>query len=116
MSHSRVEAQRLAVYCTEATRYQGNSLFDYLIKVAQEMDLKGATAHRGICGFGHRHRLHHQHLLDLSCNLPVIVEVIDTERCLDGFLLAVADAVSGCTYTLENLLWHQPEQESSQNG
>ena len=108
MSDDGVEAERLTVYCTESAHHAGKPLFEWLIETAFHQRLRGATARKALAGFGQHHHLHHQHLISLSDDLPITVEIIDTADRIDAFLEQAGEALAGYTYIRENVRWHQP--------
>ena len=108
MADEAVHAERLTVYCTEATRFDGKPFYEWLIRAAFERGLHGATAHKALAGFGQHHHLHHQHLLSLNDDLPVVVELIDTTDRIEAFLNAFGDLLGPRTYVRESVHWHPP--------
>ena len=116
MNHSDIEAERLRVYTTETARHEGRPLFEWLIAQALGAGLAGATATKGLAGFGHHRKLHHAHLLDISDELPVIVEIIDTPQRIDALLTAAAEALGDHTYTREPVRLHRHPDPGDQAG
>ena len=112
MIHERVPARRLTIYCSETSKHQGKPLFDWLIHQALKREMRGATAFKAISGFGQHHHLHHAHLIDLSCELPVVVEIIDTLDRIEAYLETVAEALDQHTYILEEVICHVPRARS----
>lgn len=111
MTHQAVTAQRLTIYCSESDQYERHSLYEWLLRQAHDQGLGGATAHKALAGFGHHRRMHHQHVLVLADDLPVVIELIDISEQIDTYLDAVADAIEAHTYIRENVLWHQPKKK-----
>ncbi len=109
MSHEQIQGQRLTIYCTELDRHDGHPLHEWLVARALDHDMGGATVQGARCGFGRHRRIHHQHLLAISDDLPVMVQIIDTQTRIDAYLHAVADALAGYTFIRENVRWHRPE-------
>jgi PII-like signaling protein len=69
-------------------------LYEAIVLKAREMHLGGATVLRGPMGFGHSSRLHTTKILRLSEDLPVLIEIVDGEEKINGFLPAL-DAMMG---------------------
>lgn len=109
MAHQIIEGERLTAYCTELARFEGRPLFEWLTQRAMEMEMAGATVHKAVSGFGQHRRLHHQHLLSLSDDLPMSVQIIDIADRIDAFLQAAEEALAGHTYIREKVRWHRPE-------
>ena len=84
------ESLLLRIFIGESDRYHGIPLFEALVKKARELNLAGATVLRGVLGFGASSRIHTAKLLDLSADLPVIVEIVDTEERI-GLLMPFVD-------------------------
>ncbi len=83
-------------------------LFEWLVQLALERELGGATVSKGLAGFGRHHRLHHQHLMSLMDQLPAVVQMIDEPAKIDAYLDATGDALTGYTYIREKVRWHRP--------
>jgi len=73
----------------EADRVQGRALYSALVEKARELGLAGATVWRGVEGFGARSRIHTARILRLSEDLPVIVEIVDSEENIRDALPAL---------------------------
>jgi uncharacterized protein len=80
------EAKLLRVFIGESARSDHRPLYEAIVLKAREAGLAGATVLRGPMGFGHSHSLHSQNILELSADLPLIVEIIDSEAKIDAFL------------------------------
>src|SRR5689334_110964 len=108
MSHQVIEAQRLTIYCTESARHGGKPLFEWLVTLAMQQKMRGATALRGVVGFGRHRHIHHAHFVELAGDLPVVVELIDTAARIDAYLEAAGASLDGYTFVREDVRWHQP--------
>jgi PII-like signaling protein len=98
------KAKMLRIHIGEDDELNGEPLYEAIIKKAREMDIAGATAYRGIEGYGAHKRFHKQKLLALSGDLPILVTIIDTEENIKRFL-AVLDAMvtGGCLIALSEV-------------
>ena len=76
----------LRIFIGEDDRHDGNPLYECIMMKACAMHLAGATVLRGAMGFGHSSRLHTTKILRLSQDLPLIVEIVDSEDKVNGFL------------------------------
>ena len=92
----------LRIFTDEDTKKEGIPLYKYILEKAKEQGLSGATAFRGIAGFGRSRKLREPSLLSLRSHLPVVVEIIDTEDKIRAFLEIMKDKC-GCIYTLEEV-------------
>ncbi len=93
------EGKLLRVFIGEADRVDHHALYSVIVKTAKEQGLAGATVLRGIEGFGaHSRSIHTARILRLSEDLPLVIEIVDTEEKIQEFL-PVVDALlekSGC--------------------
>ncbi len=95
------EGMLLRIFVGESDKYKGKTLYENIIIKARELNLAGATAIRGIMGFGASSRMHTAKLLRLSEDLPVIVEIVDTEEKLNLILPFLDEIVKEGLITLE---------------
>lgn len=101
-----VRAQRLCVYCGEADRFGARPLVAAIVEAARREGLAGASAWRGVLGYGPRSS-NHPHALrpfQLSQDLPVLVEIVDSPERIAAFLPVVGPMVRGGLITLEETL------------
>ncbi|MDR3689843.1 MAG: DUF190 domain-containing protein [Fimbriimonas sp.] len=80
------KAKAIAVYVSETDRWHGKPLYAAIVERAREMGLAGATATRGMMGFGANSRIHSAAILRLSEDLPVVVQIFDQPARIDLFL------------------------------
>jgi PII-like signaling protein len=97
------EALLLRIFIGESDHWHGRPLHMALVEKAREQGLAGATVLRGIEGFGARSVIHTTRLLDLSTDLPIVVEMVDSEERLLKFLEDAGDMVSDGLATLERV-------------
>lgn len=96
-------AARLRIYCDEASKAYGMPLFQALVERARQAGLAGATVVRGVIGFGHTGSVHRASILDLSFNLPLVLDVIDTEAALRDFVASLNGIEDVGLITLERV-------------
>ncbi len=91
--HQRIagKARMMRVYLGEADQWNGEPLYDAIVKRMRMLDIAGATVYRGILGYGVKGHTHKQGLLHLSRDLPVMISVIDTEEKLTQAARAVEE-------------------------
>lgn len=97
------EGLLLRIFIGEADRYNGKPLYEQIVLTARGLHLAGATVTRGIMGFGAASRVHTAKLLRLSEDLPVVVELVDTEENLNKLLPFLDEVVSDGLITLEKV-------------
>lgn len=73
------DGKLLRIFLGESDRYDGRPLYEAIVRKARELGLAGATVWRGIEGYGARSRIHTAKILRLSEDLPVLVEIVDSE-------------------------------------
>jgi len=93
----------LRIYLGEGEKSGHAPLYETLVLKAREMRLAGATVLRGPMGFGHSSRLHTAKILRLSEDLPLIIEIVDTEEKLRAYLEAIEGMVVSTLVTLEKV-------------
>ena len=96
-------AQLLRILVGEATRHEGKPLHEAIVLKARDMELAGATVLRAGMGYGHSHHVHSAKILQLSDNLPLLIEIIDTKEKIARFLPVLEGMMQGGIATLENV-------------
>ncbi|MBV8507156.1 MAG: DUF190 domain-containing protein [Alphaproteobacteria bacterium] len=89
------KAVLLRIFIGENDRFGRHPLYEAIVLKAREQALAGATVLRGPMGFGHSSRLHTAKVLRLSEDLPVVVEIIDSEQKIAAFLPLIDEMVKG---------------------
>jgi hypothetical protein len=97
------DGKLLRLFMGENDRHDGMLLHEWIIRRAREEGLAGATVIRGIAGFGAHSRLHTAKILRLSTDLPIVVEIVDTEEKIEAFLPLVDDAIPEGMATVERV-------------
>src|SRR5881398_2079421 len=95
------EATLLRVFIGESDRWQHRPLYEAIVLKAREMHLAGATVLRGPMGFGKSSRLHTAKILRLSFDLPLVIEIVDSEEKIDSFLPVLKEMMGGGLLTME---------------
>ena len=78
----------------------GRPLYESIVLKAREMHLAGATVLRGPLGFGHSSRLHTAKVLRLSEDLPMVIEIVDSDDRIKALLAALGDSLDAGLVTL----------------
>jgi len=92
----------LRVFIGESDKHEGKPLYEWIVLQAREQGLAGATVLRGMMGFGANTRKIHTFRFDtLSEDLPIIVEIVDTQDKLDKFLELIEPRITAGLVTLE---------------
>ena len=97
------QATLLRIFLGEGDRAGGRPLYEEIVLRAREARLAGATVLRGPLGFGRTSRLHTAKILRLSQDLPVVIEMVDTEQKIQAFLPTLDAYTASCLITLETV-------------
>ena len=97
------EGMLLRIFIGESDHYKGKALYEQIVLKARGLNLAGATVTRGIMGFGADSRMHTAKLLRLSEDLPVVIEIVDTEENLNRLLPFLDEVVVEGLITLEKV-------------
>ena len=96
----------LRIFVGESDRYDGSPLYEWIVREARRQGLAGATVLRGLEGFGAHSRLHTAKILRLSTDLPIVIEIVDTEEKIEAFLKSTDHAIGEGLATLEKVEVH----------
>jgi PII-like signaling protein len=97
------EAVLLRVFFGEDDKFERMPLHEAIVLKARELHLAGATVLRGHIGFGHSSRLHTTKILRLSQDLPIVIEIVDSQEKIDAFLPVLDGMMSSGLVTLEKV-------------
>ena len=97
------EATLLRIFIGESDRWQHHPLHEAIVLKARETHLAGATVLRGPMGFGKSSRLHTAKILRLSMDLPLVIEIVDSEEKIQSFLPVLDKMMGGGLLTLEKV-------------
>jgi PII-like signaling protein len=100
------QGKLLRIFIGENDRHEGLPLYEWIVRQARENGLAGATVLRGLEGYGAHSRLHKAKILRLSNDLPLVVEIVDTEEKIQSFLPLIDDAVAEGLATVERVEIH----------
>jgi len=85
--------KRLTIYIGEADKWRGRPLAQALVERLREAGVAGATVTRGVLGYGENSRMHTAQILRLSEDLPLVIDVIDTNERIESILPLVDEMV-----------------------
>jgi PII-like signaling protein len=97
------EATLLRIFLGESDRWQHQPLYEALVIKARESGLAGATVLRSPLGFGRSSVVHTAKILRLSSDLPMVIEIVDTEEKIRAFLPVLDAMLDGGLVTLERV-------------
>ncbi len=93
----------LRIFIGESDRWNHRPLYEVIVLKARELHLAGATVLRGPMGFGKSSRMHTAKILRLSMDLPIVIEIVDSEDKINKLLPALEQMMSGGMVTLERV-------------
>lgn len=96
--------ERVRVYLGDAQHLHGQPIYELVVRIALEHCMAGATVHRGFMGYGGHLHIHTAKILQLSEDLPVVVEIVDTPEKIAAFIPLLAGVVSQGLITREPVL------------
>ena len=97
------QAVLLRIFIGEDDKFGGSPLHEAIVLKARELHLAGATVLRGPMGFGASSRLHTTKILRLSEDLPLVIEIVDSEDAINGFLPTLDKMMISGLVTLEKV-------------
>ena len=93
----------LRVFIEEKEKLHGQPAYEWIVRLARERGLAGATVTRGILGYGGDKVIHSAKLLEISDDLPMIVEIMDDEENLLKFIAEIGAVIKSGLATLEEV-------------
>jgi PII-like signaling protein len=101
------DSKLLRIFIGEADKLGHQPLYEALVYEARKQGIAGATVLRGILSYGASSRIHTAKLLDLSFDLPIVVEIVDQNDKIEAFLQTanqmIEEAACGALITLEKV-------------
>jgi PII-like signaling protein len=95
------QGKLLRIFIGEGDTYKGRPLYETIVLKAREMNLAGATVLKGVMGYGANSRLHTSKVLRLSEDMPLIIEIVDTEENLELIMPFLEETVKEGLITIE---------------
>lgn len=99
----RGEQVLMRIFIGEADKHGKQPLYQALLELLRREKFAGATVLRGIAGFGAKSHLHSAHLLRLSQDLPIVVEVVESQQNIDRVMPQIDDIVAEGLITMEKV-------------
>ena len=109
-----IENQKLVrIFISESGKWKKEPLYMAVINLCRERGIKGATAIRGVAGYGLHNKLHTGRVLRLSGDLPLVVEIVDSEEKIEAILPVIDDMLDGGLITIENIQVFRQDREGN---
>jgi uncharacterized protein len=105
MEHERFEGERtlMRIHIGESDRWHGKPLYEAIVELLRREKFSGATVLRGVGGFGSSSVYHTEKILRLSQDLPIVVEVIESNERIEAILPQLDQMIGGGLLTLEKV-------------
>ncbi len=97
------EARLVRIFLGESDKWQGRPLHEAIVLEAKKAGLAGATVFRGFMGFGAHSQIHTAKILQLSEDLPILIEIVDSEEKIQAFLPTLEQMVREGLITMERV-------------
>ncbi len=94
---------KLRIYVGESDTWKGENLYATIVKKAKEMKMAGASVFRGIMGYDATSHIHSTKILRLSDDLPVLIEIVDTEENIERFMPFLEEVIQQGMVTQEKI-------------
>ncbi len=106
------EQTLMRIFVGESDRWQKKPLYEAIVEMLKSEGFAGATVLKGVMGFGAGSVVHSDRLLRLSSDLPVVIEVVESEEMIENVLDRLDEMVSGGMITLEKarVIRYRPEE------
>lgn len=97
------QARRLRIYLGEASKHKGIPVYHAIVLKAKELGLAGATVFHGVEGFGANSRIKTARLLELSNDLPVVIDIVDSVEYIEKLIPYLDEIVQEGLITIEDI-------------
>jgi PII-like signaling protein len=108
----RKAAKLMRIFLGEADRWDGEPLYEAIVRQLRMMEISGATVERGILGYGAKGHTHKEGFLHLSHDLPIVISVIDSAEKLQQAAAAIEEMMSDGLIAISDVdvvrLTHEP--------
>jgi PII-like signaling protein len=101
--HLPRDAVLLRIFIGETDRHEGRPLYEAIVLKAREIHMAGATVLRGPMSYGKSSRLHSAKILRISEDLPIVVEIVDSQERIDQFLPILDTMIGSGLVTVEKV-------------
>jgi PII-like signaling protein len=107
----------LRILIGESDRHDHQPLYEAIVLKAREAQLAGATVLRGAMGFGASSQIHTAKILQLSMDMPLVIEIVDTEEKINAFLPILDEIVDGGLITVQKaqVVHYRPSKAKNAN-
>jgi uncharacterized protein len=105
----------MRIHIGERDKHEGRPLYAQIVEMLRQRHYAGATVYRAIMGFGASSRIHTDRFLELSLDLPIVVECVETEEKIEAILPEIDAIIGGGLITLEraNVIMYRADESAS---
>jgi len=105
MTHQKFEGERtlMRIHIGESDKWHGKLLYEAIVELLRKENFSGATVLRGVAGYGSSSVYHTDKLLRMSQDLPIILEVVESQERIEQILPRLDEMVEGGLITLEKV-------------
>jgi PII-like signaling protein len=98
-------AKLLRIFIGESDKFKGKNLYQYLVEYLRKNNYSGITVLRGVTGFGIASKIHSSDLLELSSDLPIVIEIVDTNEQIESLkqIFEETNMIGSALITEENV-------------
>lgn len=106
----------MRIHIGERDKYHGKPLYQQIVELLRRKHYAGATVVRAIMGFGASSRVHTDRFVELSVNLPIVIECVETQANIEAVLPELDDMIGGGLITLERakVIMYRPDMPVDQ--
>ena len=97
------DGKLLRIFLGESDEWEGKPLYEQIVIKARELKMAGATVIRGLMGFGVNSHMHTAKILQLSEDMPMIIEIVDIQENIDRLMPFLDKTMGKCLITLEDI-------------
>lgn len=103
------KAVLMRIFIGESDKYKGKSLYQFLVEWLRKNHFAGVTVLRGLAGFGKASKVHSSDLLELSSDLPIVIEIVDKDEKIEELkkMFNETDCIGSALITEENVKIYQ---------
>ena len=105
------KALKVTIYLSDTARHHGVPVYTGIMDFLFRHGIAGATAVKGVAGFGSGHRIHAAHILELSDHLPIRIEFIDTKEKVDAIMSELQTRCGGALIEVQETTIIVPEKK-----
>jgi len=101
---TRMQSKKvLRIYIDNTDKFEGESLWKYLLESAQSSNLDGATVYKAVAGVGRHSQIHTFDIFNLSSQMPIVIEIIESQEKIEQYLKSVEGSLKEAFVTIHTV-------------